>query len=331
MEVTPRVDELVLATYVADLKAAWREEVSDPDLINLLYDAVSLPTGLLNKKGDPIEISKGTASKIMHRSSGGNVHRLIRKNARDPRVLKSIEEYFEKNVLPELICGAERQLVHMLTLKIKNDIIIPDKDREKFLSLAKDVNLAPFLSETYLHTLLRDNVIQKKTGEVKQTEDEIEKVKKCPLPGDSPSSKIKKTEKRYISALMDVYGELTNKRNFKLDDLENYPEQQKHFTRQRKDYLLAEAIRRGIRDVYGDTDEESYDVFLDEIYNGIIDIWETPDWNGFDRLKEVLVAAVQTPVEQCWISRETAWFGNQQKKGACHVLVNEGKLEGWIR
>lgn len=39
---------------------------------------------------------------------------------------------------------------------------------------------------------------------------------------------------------------------------------------------------------------------------------------------------MQAPVDQCWIARDTVWIGNAQKKGVCHVLVNEGKLEGWV-
>ena len=323
--------ELVLATYATEMKGIWAKEISDPDLINLLYDAVSLPVGLTNKKGNPIEVSKGTASKIMSRTIGGNVNRAIREHAFDFRVLQSIEDYFENYVLTELMEGAEPQLVHRLSSIIKSDTLIPDKEKEELLSLGSDGQLAAFLSKSYLHTLLRDNVLRLKKGTVSQTEDEMEEIKKHPLPADNPSSKIKRTEKRYIDALMDVYGQLTKIDRFKLANLDSFPEHKTHFARQREDYLLAEAVRRGTRDIYGDTDEENFNVFLDEVCSGVIDIWEEPHLTGFDRLKDVLVAAVRTPVQQCWISRETAWIGNHQKKGACHVLVNEGKLEGWVR
>lgn len=38
-----------------------------------------------------------------------------------------------------------------------------------------------------------------------------------------------------------------------------------------------------------------------------------------------------TRVDKCWLSRDTDWVGNPQKKGVCHFLVKEGKLDGWVR
>lgn len=35
--------ELVFATVLAELKTSWGDTIADPDLINLLYDAVSEP------------------------------------------------------------------------------------------------------------------------------------------------------------------------------------------------------------------------------------------------------------------------------------------------
>ena len=44
------LSELVFATYLKELKNAWAEEIADPDLINLLSDAVSEPMELVNKE-----------------------------------------------------------------------------------------------------------------------------------------------------------------------------------------------------------------------------------------------------------------------------------------
>ena len=41
--------------------------------------------------------------------------------------------------------------------------------------------------------------------------------------------------------------------------------------------------------------------------------------------------ASATRVDKCWLSRDTDWVGNPQKKSVCHFLVKEGKLDGWVR
>ena len=112
---------------------------------------------------------------------------------------------------------------------------------------------------------------------------------------------------------------------------QTYIDYKPHFTRQRSDYFAAEAIRRGTRDFYGDDEDEYFTILENEILAAIIDVWENPTRDdGFTRLRETLAAAVHAPVDQCWLARDTVWIGNSQKKGVCHVLVNEGKLEGWV-
>ena len=73
----------VFAVYLDELRKSWREAVSEVDLINLLYDAVSEPADLKNQNGETISVKKGTASKIFHREKGGNVNRAIRQHSHD--------------------------------------------------------------------------------------------------------------------------------------------------------------------------------------------------------------------------------------------------------
>lgn len=84
-------------------------------------------------------------------------------------------------------------------------------------------------------------------------------------------------------------------------------------------------------DIYGDEEEEYFTILTQEIFDGVIDVWEAPYNYGIDRLRDVLQAAIQTPVNQCWLSKDTVWIGNSQKKGVCHVLVNEGRIDGWVK
>lgn len=97
------MSELVFATYLKELKNAWAEEIADPDLINLLYDAVSEPMELVNKENGTITTEKSAASKIMNRQKGGNALKVIRTNANKDKVRSSIEQYFEKNVVISFI------------------------------------------------------------------------------------------------------------------------------------------------------------------------------------------------------------------------------------
>ena len=322
--------KLVFAVYLEELKGAWNETISEPDLVNLLYDAISEPAGLLNRRGETITVSKGTASKIFKRLRGGNVNQTIRKHSHDSAVIGSIDHFFETKVVKRLLHGSEINLIHRLDSIIQEDETIAPSIRNELHELAQKNAISSFLAKAYIQSLQPKNVLETKT----QNTSEMNKddAKHHPLQSETPSDRVQPKERRYTNALMDVYAEDAQIPSMTEYDLNGkYNRYRPHFTRQRGDYFAAEAIRRGTRDFYGDDEEEYFTILENEIYNGIIDVWENPSLStGFDRLRATLEAAMHAPVDQCWIARDTVWVGNSQKKGVCHVLVNEGKLEGWV-
>ena len=164
------------------------------------------------------------------------------------------------------------------------------------------------------------------------TDDSVftEDSKKRPLPPANTPEEIAETERRYVDELLKVYREKTNKPDLTLDGLDAYEKLRSHFSRQRGYFYDAELLRRGTRDIYCENGDEYFDIFLKEIYDGVIEIYEHDYPSGYDRLTDVLTAASQTTTQKSIISRETLWVGNPEKKGACHMLVNKQKLDGWV-
>ena len=97
------MDEMVFATLLVYLQDAWDEVISEVDLIELLYDGVADAAGVTTEDGQVICVTKGTASKVFARQTGGNVRRDIRKHASDSRVVSSIEGYFKEKVLTHIL------------------------------------------------------------------------------------------------------------------------------------------------------------------------------------------------------------------------------------
>lgn len=322
--------ELVLAVVVNELQSSWNEQISSMDLINLLYDAISEPANLKNKNGEYISVSPTVASYIVNRKPGGNPNAQIRKHAYDQAVVNTIDDYFERHVVRKLRKGDEENLIHRLLTVINSDKkTISDSKKLELVGLGKKNTLASFLARVYQQSLQPKNVLP--AGAKVYSDDEKEEAKHHPLPTGHVPDHVGKKEKRYTDALMEVYAEAENITSMKEQDLKQYPSYKAHFTRQRNDYFAAEAVRRGTRDFYGDDEEEYFTILLKEIFDGVIDTWEKNFPSGFDRLREVLDAAMHAHVDQCWLARDTVWVGNSQKKGACHVLVNENQLDGWVK
>ena len=316
--------ELVFATVLAELKASWADTIADPDLINLLYDAVAEPVGLTNKNGEPITVAKGTASKIMKRQPGGNPNRSIRSKSADDKVLASIEEYFKRNVVKRLLKGCEDDLIERLKAVINDDAGISKAKKQELLENAQKDKLAMFLASVYLYSLSRDNVLHDSSSTKPITATtELEVI---PLP-----TGITGVEGSYTDALLAAYGQAEGIKNFTVDMLNTYPTHKENFSNQRKYYFAAEAVRRGTRDLYGTKEKDQFEVLKDEMYEGVTEVWEDEAKNGLARMRKVMAQATKTSLDKCRICRDTEWVGNSQRKGVCHFLVGENRLKGWVR
>ncbi|MBR0577230.1 hypothetical protein KCG48_12980 [Proteiniclasticum sp. BAD-10] len=152
-----------------------------------------------------------------------------------------------------------------------------------------------------------------------------------PLVQLSPPDEVEIQEIPYITELLAAYGDAENMVGFDREDLASYPGYTDNFNRHRKDFFSAESVRRGIREAYGDADPDQFEVLKDETFDGIIDVWEQDFAHGFRRLGEVMIQASKIRIDRCWLVRDTDWIGNSQKKGVCHILVNDGRIKGWVK
>lgn len=318
------MSDFVFSIYVGRMKKAWKGVISDMDLISLLYGLIAIPAKLEDKNGEIISCSKTTASEIMNRKT--NAHRKIREHSRDEAVMSSIVSAVEKEIVKRLHPGMTDGLIQDLCRDISHSDIQHQRRRELF-AFAKLETLADFLSEAYLESLIPDNRLN--DSQIEEATEDPEDYKKHPLEQISISTEVTKLEQPYVYALLKAYGDAERGKEITIEMLDSYPKYKKHFQRQRDDYFAAEAVRRGTRDFYSENDPDQFQVLKDEIYDGIIDIYEE-DWdNGLIRVRNVMAQASKVAVARCWLSRDTDWIGNAQKKGVCHILVNDGRLRGW--
>ena len=110
------MQEMVLATVVTEIKNAFVDEISDPELIELLYRGIAEPLGIKLSK-----VQKGTASKIVNRAPQGNPLRVIRGHSQDPEVKSSIGEFFKKNVTRHFMPNMEEEIIFHFRGDIKAD------------------------------------------------------------------------------------------------------------------------------------------------------------------------------------------------------------------
>ena len=318
--------DFVFAEYVRAIKTVWKgKPKSDSNVITTLYSVISQTLEIDGKDGYYVSCSPSRASEIMNRKA--NPHEEIKRYSQEPLVRQEIVPFFKREIIGEIYPSKLPELLSAIIEMLSgSDVYGPRK--QELLSLATEETLAHFLAECYLEVLLRENKLVQENHEKGTAEEVPNRFPRLThlVPPGVPAV----NERRYIDALMAVYGEAEGIDNFTVDSFAMYSRHKNHFGRMRNDFYAAESVHRGMRDAFGEYEEDQFEVFEDEVYEGVIDTYEDDYDSGMARLRGVLRQASQVSVQRSWLSRDTDWIGAAQKKGVCHFLVNDGRLEGWV-
>ncbi|MCL5058104.1 MAG: restriction endonuclease [Actinobacteria bacterium] len=147
-----------------------------------------------------------------------------------------------------------------------------------------------------------------------------------PNPLNVPT-KYEADELKYIKELFDAYSEVLGRIIKNIDNLQGFATFLNNFQRQRKAYFSAETIRRFVRDTFSDSKE--FNVLKEEVFDGIIDTCEKSFCNGFERLNAVMQQVVSVSTSKSLLDSKMKYIGNSEKKGVCHMLVNEDRIK-WV-
>lgn len=215
------------------------------------------------------------------------------------------EEYEED--IPSTLCD--------LLAKIFEDIskgqyeTFPPLRKIDFHSLDKDAFKNTYIKDNCLH--INGQVIQ--------------------LPNNLKKTDIKiNSNLPYVFELLKIYSEHSNTTINSINDLNAFPLYQNHLNEQTKYYFSALSMKRSVRDLFTDG-VEHFNILKDEIYDCVYDSYfDLSVQSGFDRLKNVLDAAIKANLNSSILLNIKGLVTVKEKKGICHLLVNEGRIKSWL-
>ncbi|MFV8248700.1 ABC-three component system protein [Bdellovibrio bacteriovorus] len=144
-----------------------------------------------------------------------------------------------------------------------------------------------------------------------------------PAPRTTTPPSISDFEFTYISALYEVYAEEEGVVNFENKDLSTYPRHKSHLLLQRERFYEAEVFKRFYRD---NTNAETIDRFEEDIYQGVVDTFESGHKSSLERVQAVMSQAAR--INPTGILTQYAYVPVRQ--GFCHHFVNYRGLK-WKR
>lgn len=145
-----------------------------------------------------------------------------------------------------------------------------------------------------------------------------------------PQSALKTGELPYINALCEVYAEKINNK-VTADTINSLPSRyRKDFANQRMAYYSAESVQRSVREVFADG-EQQFKALKQDAFDGISDTYyDDRHASGYDRLRAVLDKITSTTLSKSTLINIAGLIGNLEKKGICHILVNDDVIKSWV-
>lgn len=141
---------------------------------------------------------------------------------------------------------------------------------------------------------------------------------------------VGKHEMDYIHALYETYAQKLNRDTFTADDIPSLPRRYAdNYKEQRMAFYSAVSIERSIRDVFDDGEDE-FGRLKDDAWHGINTTYWKDYEDGYARLNAVLEKITSTTLDSSVLSQMRNLIGNLEKKGICHILVNDGVIESWV-
>ena len=255
--------------------------------------------------------------------------------AQSKEVKSSICDYFQNEVIGKLSELKINALIEILRGLINGENNITKPDKKHLFSLADNENLSQFLGETFLFAASQDNntkdnnlpqimsgdIIAIQDGKIFLNGEEV------PLPDKLvPPKEFDSMEAIYITELLKAYADKQKVSNYTIESLPL--KYKKDIERHRQDFYNAEAMHRKIRDIYDDKENE-FEKLKDDTLDGIIDTALMDYDNGYEKLLNVLAQVVKLEQGKSLMWLLPSWLGSSEKKGVCHILVNDRKLS-WV-
>lgn len=332
---------LCFGTFAQKLKDSLQEPNTNQSVAEDLFNLLTNQESVKNKNGEPIQITPQMVSRLFNFDI--DVHKSIVSASTSKKVIDESYVYFTNNIVEYLNPHKKEDLIANLKNIIFEDNTIAKDKKHSLLSKANLDTISEFLADTFLYAINQPNKDLNKqltntkveiSTELVPNLDDISKLKTLlarikPPAVTKPPDKLEDHEMAYVRELLAAYGDAEGIGEITKEELPKYSKYSKNFIRQRKSYYAAESIRRFARDSFSSVEPNQFETLKEETLDGVVDVCESDYPNGFIRLNNVMEHVTKIDLSKCLLIQIPGCIGNNERKGICHILVNEGEI-GWV-
>lgn len=302
-------------------------------IAKVLFEPIISAEGVFNRVGNPYTIDSANAKDWYDQTS--DIPENIKTAAGRQDIADQIGDYFISKIIGVVTNPMKEPEMYSRMIELIRDSDLQPDVQKELLDYYQSEEKEEFLGRAFLYAVVGDNTIKPSEIEEEPVESDIkaflELIKKSHKKPKrmQPPDKVEEYELGYVSELYRVYGELTGEEYVSPEELDGHPKYRRDFDRQRKDYYAAETIHHELRDTIRLDETEGFDLLKDEVYDGVITTRDKHYDTGYSRMTAVMEHATEIPLSHNLQDRTLDWVGPGEKKGVCHMLVNDDRLR-WM-
>lgn len=140
--------------------------------------------------------------------------------------------------------------------------------------------------------------------------------------------RVQQPEIKYVMQLYAAYSDATGQTIKSASDLDAL-DYRDDFEHHRKNYYKAELVCRETRDAIRPDEASPIEALKDEVEEGIYETRRRSYTDAVHKVDAVMEQASKVPISS-WVDDATfRWIGPAEKKGVCHILVNDERFK-WV-
>lgn len=264
-----------------------------------------------------------------------SIPQTVQTDAGKKETLDILIKYFTSKALTSRIVYAKAdEMFEAMVGLVQECDNLSDTKKKALLKYYTGYDSYEFLARVFQRALLENNKVapskKKKKASDKEADSvaEFEKLVRRKKPVAKVPKQVQPTEIKYVMQLYAAYSDATGQPIEKASDLDtlNYREDFEHH---RKNYYKAELVCRETRDAVRPDEENPIEELKNEVEEGVYETRRKAYGDALHKVDAVMEQASKVPISS-WVDDATFnWIGPAEKKGVCHILVNDERFK-WV-
>ena len=295
----------------------------DPKGTIVLCDENDVPYEVNNKNGSAWGNGTEPIPQIIQTEIGKN------------ETLTILINYFSsKNFKAAISEAKEDEMYEAMVVLVEESGNISDSKKKALLKHYHGLGSYEFLARVFQQAVLGDNKVTSSKNRKKAADKdadsvaEFDKLVRRKKPEVKVPKRVQQPEIKYVMQLYAAYSDATGKPIKKASDLDAL-DYRDDFEHHRKNYYKAELVCRETRDAVRPDEASPIEALKDEVEEGIYETRRNPYDDALHKVNAVMEQASKVPISS-WVDNATFnWIGPAEKKGVCHILVNDERFK-WV-